>query len=126
MTVGKLRWYYANANQCSRWASETTIDAYRQAFLDLASAWRALAMKEERRTLPAGNRPVVRHRAAVKLPLPNQIRSSRLIESNPSGLHLFNGDAMDDLVSRRMADTSLRQRPSPTTVLTESDFAKVQ
>jgi len=46
MHTGKLRFYHANANRCSRWASEASDDENRQAFLDVRRKWRAMALKE--------------------------------------------------------------------------------
>ena len=61
MPAGKLRWCYANANRCWRWASELTNHKQRQDFLDMAREWRALALKEQRRAVepstPSQRRP---------------------------------------------------------------------
>jgi hypothetical protein len=93
MPAGKLRCCHAHANRCWRWASEATSDEHRQAFLDAAGVWRAMASREERR-LQAVSLPVVRHSTSLKPSLPNQFRSSRS-DSNHSVRHLFNGDAAD-------------------------------
>ena len=60
MPAGKLHWYYVHAGRCSRWATETTSDEHREAFLNLAQVWRALALKEQRRrTVQSGRLPPV-------------------------------------------------------------------
>ena len=86
MPPGKLNWCYANANRCWRWASETASDEHRQAFLDMAGAWRALALKEERRTVQAGSLAVLRsgYRMSAKPFAPNQLDLSGLSEINLS------------------------------------------
>ena len=71
MPAGKLRWCYANANRCWRWASASASHKQRQDFLDMAREWRALALKEQRQT--------------VEPSTPNQRRSSEMSEIILSG-----------------------------------------
>ena len=86
MPPGKLNWCYANANRCWLWASETTSDEHRRAFLDMAGVWRALALKEERRSVQAGSLAVLRpdYRMSVKPSAPNQLNLSGLSKINLS------------------------------------------
>jgi hypothetical protein len=83
MPAGKLRWCYANANRCWRWASESTSYEHRQAFLDMAGMWRAMALEEARRSTQTQG-PVLRSGYRTKPSAPNQLRSSGLSEINVS------------------------------------------
>lgn len=83
MPAGKLRWCYANANRCCRWALETTNHEHRQAFWDMAHKWSAIALKEERRSVQAGSSSSSTWLKKATS-APDQRRSAGLSEKNVS------------------------------------------
>ena len=92
MPAGKLGWCNTNANRCCLWASETTSDEQRQAFLNAAAVWRVLALKEQERKTKAASPSIGSngYTTPVKPPAPRQILYA---ESAPAAQRWFSGDA---------------------------------